>query len=202
MLPATPVVPDQAGITQQTLLRDTVLVCSTESNHSRRYVYLRSHSRQHRLRRAASSRQPAQHHSGTAAAGCPLPVSMQQMQPALLQPQETCLPACWSRFLMLHAAYDACLRKLRVCAAMHGCTHTVLVSTYSVSVVRHVLPIRIAPKTSSPCCKVAAVDLIGRLCYRLAVTFGAVSREIFMTAPNFLDGIVFKRYEMSSRLSL
>ena len=84
-----------------------------------------------------------------------------------------------------------------VCAAMHGCTHTVLVSTYSVSVVRHVLPIRIAPKTSSPCCKVAAVDLIGRLCYRLAVTFGAVSQEIFMTAPRFLDGIVFKRYKMS-----
>ena len=154
-------------------------------------------SRQRRLRRAGSSWQPAQHHSGTAAAGCPLPASMQQMQPALLQPQQTCLPACWSRVLMLYAAYDACLRKLRVCAAMHGCTHTVLVSTYSVSVVRHVLPIRIAPKTSSPCCKVAAVDLIGRLCYRLAVTFGAVSAKIFMTAPRFLDGIVFKGYEIS-----
>ena len=177
MLPATPVVPDQAGITQQTLLRDTGLVCSTESNHSPRYVYTLDLSRQRRLRRAGSSWQPAQHHSGTAAAGCPLPVSMQQTQPALLQPQETCLPACWSRFLMRYAAYDACLRRLRVCAAMHGCTHTVLVSTYSVSVVRHVLPIRIAPKTSSPCCKVAAVDLIGRLCYRLAVTFGAVSRK-------------------------
>ena len=80
---------------------------------------------------------------------------------------------------------DACLRRLRVCAAMHGCTHTVLVSTYSVSVVRHVLPIRIAPKTSSPCCKVAAVDLIGRLCYRLAVTFGAVSRKFPRQHPVF-----------------
>ena len=55
---------------------------------------------------------------------------MPQTQPALLQPQQTCLPACWPRFLMLYAAYDACLRKLRVCAAMHGCTHTVLVSTF------------------------------------------------------------------------
>ena len=82
-------------------------------------------SRLRRLRRAASSWQPAQHHSGTAAAGCPLPVSIQQTQPALLQPQETWLPAGWARFLMLYAAYDACLRKLRVCAAMHGCTHTV-----------------------------------------------------------------------------
>ena len=42
MLPATPVVPDQDGGTQQSVLRATVLVCSTESNHSPSSVYLRS----------------------------------------------------------------------------------------------------------------------------------------------------------------
>ena len=121
--------------------------------------------------------------------------SQPSITPAPLQPAAHCLYPCSRRSLPFcshkrpvsppaghgsscrYAAYDACLRRLRVCAAMHGCTHTVLVSTYSVSVVRHVLPIRIAPKTSSPCCKVAAVDLIGRLCYRQAVTFGAVSRK-------------------------
>ena len=42
MLPATPVVRDQDGSTQQTLLRGTVSVCSTDSNYSPSSVYLRS----------------------------------------------------------------------------------------------------------------------------------------------------------------
>ena len=151
-------------------------------------------SRLRRLRRAASSWQPAQHHSGTAAAGCPLPVSMQQTQPALLQPQETCLPACWSRFA--HA-----LRRLR-CMSTQAASVCCDEWVHTHRACKHVLRIG---RTSRPAYEDCTRNVFTVLQSRSSgphrsalLSVGChvwrCIAEILMTAPHFLDGIVFKRY--------
>ena len=196
MLPATPVVPDQDGSTQESLLCGIVSVCSTESNHSSRYVYLGSQqavsAAPSRFQLAASpaslrhrcSRLPiACIHAADAA--CPSAATA-DLSPRLLVTvphalrRLRCMSAqaesvCCDEWVHTHRA---CKHVLRIGRKLRPAYKDYTQNVFTVLQSRSSGPHRSA--------------LLSAGCH----VWRCIA-ETFMTAPRFLDGIVFKRYEMS-----
>ena len=196
MLAATPVVPDQDGCTQQTLLRATVSVCSINSNHSPRKVYPRSQQ--------AASAAPSRFQ--LAASPASLRHRCSRLPIACIHAADAACPSAATgdlspRLLVTVPHALRCLRCMSAQAESVCCDAWV----HTHRACKHVLRIG---RTSRPAYKDCTQNVFTVLQSRSSgphrsalLSVGChvwrCIAEIFMIAPRFLDGIVFKRYEMS-----